>query len=130
MPQTVGDIMIHDPVCVQEGTILSDALHKMRNGKVKFNAVLVVNKRGELRGLLEGDALLNAHVYSNNLQTELVDKHMMPAPPRVTQGEAIEEAERLMVSFHLNHLPVVNGLSPTGIISLGDVLNALANAEP
>jgi signal-transduction protein with cAMP-binding, CBS, and nucleotidyltransferase domain len=129
MPQNAGDIMIHDPVCVQEGTTLDEALHKMRGGKTKFNAVLIVNKRGDLRGLLEGSELINAHAHSERLQDETVDNHMMAAPPRVTESEALDEVERIMVAYRLNHLPVVNNLTPVGIISLGDVLTALANAD-
>lgn len=125
MAKTIGDIMVPNPFCVKEGTTLAEAVHVMREEGHRFTAVLVVNDYGELRGLIEGEQILTALAHKEKLDKVTVDEYMVPAPPRVVPGDALDRAQKLMSTYHLRHLPVVDGTSPVGIISDGDILDAI-----
>ncbi len=53
-------------------------------------------------------------------------RDLMSSPPITTRpGTTISECMRLMTKSHIRHLPVMEGDSVMGVVSIGDVVNTI-----
>ena len=89
-------------------------------------AVVVVD--GELRGIISERDLLRTGAEDLNLLAtaaveEVMTARVITAPPTAD----IREVMRIMTENRIRHLPIVEGSALRGIISIGDVVNALRN---
>jgi CBS domain-containing protein len=66
---------------------------------------------------LMGRSSVNTHI-SDIMTAKVVTVH---------PGQTIDECMDLMTDHHIRHLPVVDGTSLRGLISIGDVVKALIN---
>lgn len=129
----VKDRMTPSPV-----TILPEATHKQANELMRehnFRHLPVVNKKGQLVGILVEDDLIAAQpsaattlsIYEiHGLLSKLQVKQIMARPVYTTTPDCpLEEAARLMVSEDIGCLPVMENDRIVGIITDTDIFQSL-----
>jgi CBS domain-containing protein len=101
---------------------LQDALRVM----VDHNIGALVVFDTELRGIItERDVLRHAATDVVRLQGARVSELMTATVVTIGPDADIREVMNLMANHNIRHLPVVEGASVCGIISIRDVLNAM-----
>lgn len=129
----VGERMTRNPVTVAEETSIDDALHLMRERKVRRLPVL--DHSGKMVGIVSDRDLLHAapspasslSVYEMHyLLSKLTVKRVMTSPVvTVTPNTPLEEAARIMADNKIGGLPVVEGGKLAGIITETDIFKIL-----
>jgi acetoin utilization protein AcuB len=129
----VGERMTRNPVTVTEETSIDDALHVMRERKVRRLPVL--DSSGKMVGIVSDRDLLHAapspatslSVYElHYLLSKLTIKRVMTSPViTVSPGTPVEEAARTMVDNRIGGLPVMEGGKLVGIITETDIFKIL-----
>lgn len=127
----VNDWMVADPVTVMPETKLFEAQKTMRDGG--FRRLPVVSK-GRLVGIVTDRDLREAapsrattlSVFElNYLLSRLTVKDVMKAPVlTVSPDDPVERAALLMNEHKISGLPVVDGTTLVGIITITDLLQA------
>jgi CBS domain-containing protein len=94
-----------------------------------IGSVLVV-EGGRLLGLFsEREYARNVALQGRNSRdTSVVDVMLTPALT-ISPDTCIDEAMRLMTDYHIRHLPVVKDNAVVGIISIGDLIKWIINAQ-
>jgi CBS domain-containing protein len=82
----------------------------------------VVLQGSWLAGILTERDVLRAAASRSNLTTSPVSQWMTRDPVTATPDTTTEEAARLMLTNGFRHLPVLEGRSLTGMVSIRDVL--------
>jgi acetoin utilization protein AcuB len=129
----VGERMTRNPVTITEDTSIDDALHLMRERKVR--RFPIVDKAGHLVGIVSDKDLLHAapspastlSVYEMHyLLAKLTVKKVMTSPV-ITVGPNIplEDAARIMADNKIGGLPVLDGVHLVGIITETDIFKIL-----
>jgi CBS domain-containing protein len=108
-------------------TSVYDALQKMSNRGV---GALVVIEGGEIRGLFsERDyarkIVLQGRASKNTPVQEVMTRRVITVEPQQT----VEACMVLMTEKRIRHLPVVENVRLIGIVSIGDVLKAIIEAQ-
>ena len=108
-------------------TSVYDALQKMSNRGV---GALVVIEGGEIRGLFsERDyarkVVLQGRASKNTPVQEVMTRRVITVEPQQT----VEACMVLMTEKRIRHLPVVENGRLIGIVSIGDVLKAIIEAQ-
>src|SRR5512136_1057958 len=129
----VGERMTRNPVTVSEDANIDDALHLMRERKVRRLPVL--DGSGKMVGIVSDRDLLHAapspatslSVYEMHyLLAKLTVKRVMSSPViTVTPSMPIEEAACIMVDRKIGGLPVVEDGALVGIITETDIFKLL-----
>ena len=129
----VGERMTRNPVMITEDTSVDDALHLMRERKVRRFPIL--DKAGHLIGIVSDKDLLHAapspastlSVYEMRyLLAKLTVKKVMSSPV-ITVGPdtPVEVAARTMADNKIGGLPVLEGGKLVGIITETDIFKIL-----
>jgi CBS domain-containing protein len=108
-------------------TSVYDALQKMSNRGL---GALVVIEGGEIRGLFsERDyarkVVLQGRASKNTPVQEVMTRRVITVEPQQT----VEACMVLMTDKRIRHLPVVENGRLIGIVSIGDVLKAIIEAQ-
>ena len=129
----VGERMTRNPVTVAEDASIDDALHLMRERKIR--RLPVVDASGRMVGIVSDKDLLHAapspatslSVYElHYLLSKLTIKRVMSSPLiTVDPNTPLEEAARIMADNKIGGLPVVTGGKLVGIITETDVFKIL-----
>jgi acetoin utilization protein AcuB len=129
----VGERMTRNPVTILDETSIDDALHMMRERKVRRLPVL--DASGQMVGIVSDKDLLHASpspatslsVYElHYLLAKLNVKSVMSSPViTVTPDTPLEEAARIMVDNKIGGLPVLEDGQLHGIITETDVFKIL-----
>jgi acetoin utilization protein AcuB len=133
MTMLVGERMTRNPVTITEDTSIDDALHLMRERKVRRLPIL--DKVGHLVGIVSDKDLLHAapspastlSVYEMHyLLAKLTVKKVMSSPV-ITVGPdtPVEVAARIMADNKIGGLPVLDGGNLVGIITETDIFKIL-----
>lgn len=118
-PIQVGDVMAKEPISVTPQCLVEKVLGIMDVNKI--GAVAVVDN-GVLKGIFtERDVLHRVAIHTPLFMTTAVAAFMTKDPFVVSPNSAIDEADRLMTTNHIRHLPVVEGKELVGMLSLRDV---------
>ena len=123
---TVREIMSAELVTVDPSVNLMEAAHSMSVGHV--GSVLVLED-GSLVGIFtERDILraLAAHPKADSARTSSVSKGMTRDPVTIGPDASVGEALDLMLSRGFRHLPVIDGDSLVGVVSMRDLAKTLA----
>ncbi len=97
----------------------------------RIGALLVTSAHtGELVGIVSerdvlGACAENCAMIQNVTMAEIMTRDVVVAQPE----DKVHDALRVMSSRHIRHLPVVEERKPIGVLSLGDILNALYEAD-
>jgi acetoin utilization protein AcuB len=129
----VGERMTRNPITVQEDASIDDALHLMRERKVR--RLPVIDASGRMTGIVSDKDLLHAapspatslSVYElHYLLSKLTVVKVMSAPVvTVSPDTPVEEAARIMADNKIGGLPVLEGGKLAGIITETDVFKIL-----
>ena len=129
----VGERMTRNPVTITEDTSLDDALHLMRERKVRRFPIL--DTTGHLVGIISDKDLLHAapspastlSVYEMHyLLAKLTVKKVMSSPViTVSPDMPLEDAARIMADNKIGGLPVLDGDKLVGIITETDIFKIL-----
>jgi CBS domain-containing protein len=115
----LGEIMTTTVCTVAPETPVAEVAMRMVKGR--FGSV-VVTKSEMLVGILTERDVLRAAAAGTDLTTSPVSRWMTTDPETVDPDLDSEEAAQIMLSRGFRHLPVVNGNTIMGIVSLRDVL--------
>jgi CBS domain-containing protein len=115
---TVAGIMSSAVLSVAPETTLAAAAQKMSGGRV--GAVLVLEGT-TLRGILTERDVLRA-VGDGRVEGSTVADFMTRDPETIDPSESTDTAATLMIHGGFRHLPVVEGQSVVGIVSIRDLM--------
>jgi CBS domain-containing protein len=116
----LGDVMSTKVFSVTPGQPMAEAARVMVQGRV--GSAVVVDGPWLLGILTERD-VLRAASSGTDLTTATVKDWMTPEPVTAGPDTDTEEAAGLMATHGFRHLPVVDGNSVIGMVSLRDLLS-------
>ncbi|HOG40356.1 MAG TPA: CBS domain-containing protein [Syntrophorhabdaceae bacterium] len=95
-----------------------------------IGALMVVNEQGKVEGIItERDyarkVILQGKSSKETYVSEIMTKDLLVVHP----STSLEECMGLMTEKRIRHLPVMDGDKMVGIISIGDVLKAIIEAQ-
>ena len=127
---TVAELMTPDPVLVNEGAALDEAVRLLEENEI--SGLPVVDGDGLLVGVLSQTDIVRARAVEHLWKRwpGLRVRHLMHAPALTADLDmSMEEAAQLMERAHVHRLVVVDDdqLRPVGVISTTDLVRALAH---
>lgn len=113
---------------VRSGDMVVEALQKMRDNRVR--SVLVLDD-GALAGIItQGDCAIKVLLPGLDAKQTPVRQVMTANPVTVKPGDSVESCMQLMAARGFRHLPVLDGATVVGVISIGDVVkDTIRNLE-
>lgn len=118
--RTVREVMSAAPETVTPETTLADAAKVM--DRVDIGDVLIVDGTGQLRGIVtDRDIAIRAVAEGRDPNTTPVEEIMTPTVETISSSATVREAIETMRRHDIRRLPVVDGGSPIGVVSLGDL---------
>ena len=133
MSTTVGDLLRIKGNKVETITAPETILEGIRRMNEKhIGCLAVVTKAGKLSGILsERDVLWKVIAEAKSPKTHLVKDAMTPLKQMktVTPSQTVEECMELISGRRHRHLPVLEGGKLVGMISIGDVVKFLLDAQ-
>jgi CBS domain-containing protein len=117
---TLGEIMTKDPFSVESSTTVSEVAAAMVKGRV---GSAIVMDGSWLAGIFTERDVLRAAASGKDLTSSKVGDWMTPDPMTAEASMEAEEAAQTMLSRGFRHLPVVDGSTVIGVVSLRDVLS-------
>jgi CBS domain-containing protein len=112
---------------VRSSDTVENVLTLMRDHRVR--AVLVVDD-GNLVGIVsQGDCAIKVLLPHNNPKQVTVSKIMTVNPLTVLSSNSLEECMAIMVHKHIRHLPVLEKNKVVGVISVGDLVKSIIEAQ-
>ncbi|MDX9862818.1 MAG: CBS domain-containing protein [Rhodospirillales bacterium] len=133
MSTTVGDLLRIKGAKVETITAAETVLEAIRRMSAKhIGCLAVVTKAGKLSGIVsERDCLWKVIAEGKSPKTNLVKDAMTPLKQMktVAPGQTVEECMSLMTGRRHRHLPVLADGKLTGLISIGDVVKFMLDAQ-
>jgi len=115
----VVDIMTRD---VQVVTPDTDLLTVAKHMKELDVGVIPVAERGQLMGVItDRDIVIRAIALGVAPEQAIVREYMTPDPTTVEPHEDVQRVAQIMAREQIRRLPVVEGGTLVGILSIGDV---------
>lgn len=91
---------------------------------------LVIMEFGQLAGMVTFRELIRyLHQHNHQVGDNTIRSIMDDAPVSVSPNTDIDEVRRLMLGHHARYLPVMDGPTLLGVISLYDVARAVVDAQ-
>jgi sulfide:quinone oxidoreductase len=119
--ERVEDFMSPNPLIVAPEDTLAEVAERM---VVRDGAAVAVAEYGRLIGILTRTDLLRAYAARAHPSEARVRQWMTAEPLTIFPGTALSAAATLMREYGINHLPVVEGERPVGLVSMRDVLRS------
>jgi CBS domain-containing protein len=119
MAQQVREIMTSAPVTVGALTAVSEVAQRMRDQDI---GAVLVTEGDQLRGLVTDRDLVVRVIAERKDPADTTVRDALSADlVTVTPDDEVTRAVELMREHSLRRLPVVEGKTPVGIVSLGDL---------
>jgi CBS domain-containing protein len=129
----VRDWMTPAPVCASLKTTLPQAERLMKEHRIRRLPVVHKDKLvgivtwGDVRGAAPSEVTsLNVFELNYLLDHITLDRVMTPNPVSVAPDTTIGEAARLMLTYRISGLPVVEGDRIVGIVTESDIFRLVA----
>jgi CBS domain-containing protein len=123
--RTVADVMTRDLVSVHAGATLTEAAKEMSGRRV--GAALVFEEE-RIAGILTERDVLRAAAEERIEGTTVAD-WMTRHPETVEPDDSTSTAATLMIHGGFRHLPVLDGESVVGIVSIRDLMRVVLDDE-
>lgn len=123
---TIREVMRTDLVTVEPSASVTEAAHAMSIGRA--GSVLVV-REGELVGIFTERDIMRALTGSSDAdvgRVSSVARWLTEAPTTVGPDATVGEALDVMLSGGFRHLPVMEGGSLVGMVSMRDLARSIA----
>lgn len=118
--RTVREVMSATAETVTPETTLADAAKVMERADI--GDVLIVDGTRQLRGIVtDRDIAIRAVAEGRDPNSTLVEEIMTPTVETISSSATVREAIETMRRHDIRRLPVVDGGSPIGVVSLGDL---------
>ena len=120
--QSVGEIMTKDVSTLESSSKITEAARLMRD---KDTGAIIIADGGDIRGLLtDRDIAVRAIAEGRSPDETTVGEIASTDLVSLEPNSTIDDAVNAMRKANVRRLPVVEGGSPVGIISLGDLAMA------
>jgi CBS domain-containing protein len=119
----VGEIMTKELVTVESGATVAEAATVM--GERKVGSALVIDG-GELVGIFTERDIVRALSQDFDAPGHPITHWMTRDPATITPETTVKEALDMMLTRGFRHLPVVEGTTPVGMVSMRDLSRATA----
>jgi len=120
----VAEVMRSPVVTASPGETVADAAKRMEEAGV---GALAVVAEGKLVGIItERDIVRKVVARGRDPSLTRVLEAMTPGPVHVPPTASLGEALRLMADLGVRHLPVVDGDKLVGMLSVRDIVSAVA----
>ena len=120
--QSVGEIMTKDVSTLESSSTIAEAARLMRDNDT---GAIVIADGGDMRGLLtDRDIAVRAIAEGRSPDETTVGEIASTDLVSLEPNSTIDDAVNAMRKANVRRLPVVEGGSPVGIISLGDLAMA------
>jgi len=127
---TIGEILSHKGAAawtVSPSTMVFDAIQLMAEKNV---GALLVTEGGKLVGIIsERDYTRKIALKEKSSKQTPVKDILSEKLIHVTPHHTVEECMRLMTDHRIRHLPVLDGESIRGVVSIGDLVNWTISAQ-
>jgi CBS domain-containing protein len=120
---TIGEVMTAQLIVVEPSTTVAEAATVM--GERHVGSALVMEE-GRLVGIFTERDIVRALSQHFDAPGHAVGHWMTPDPTTVTAGDSVQVALDLMLTKGFRHLPVVDGESVVGIVSIRDLSETLS----
>jgi CBS domain-containing protein len=113
---------------VSPGATVFEAIELMSEREI--GALPVIDERGRLAGMLSERDYARKIILQGRSSKDTAVREIMTAPAlTVTPEASVEHCMRLMTEHRVRHLPVIDGESVIGIVSIGDLVNWIISAH-
>jgi len=119
----VGEIMTKELITVESGATVAEAATVM--GERKVGSALVIDG-GELVGIFTERDIVRALSQDFDAPGHPITHWMTRDPATITPETTVKEALDMMLTRGFRHLPVVDGTTPVGMVSMRDLSRATA----
>jgi signal-transduction protein with cAMP-binding, CBS, and nucleotidyltransferase domain len=117
----------HDYFSVKPSTLVYDALQKMAEKDI---GALMVIENDKLLGIFsERDYARKVILHGKSSRETQVGEFMTSKIYFVSSSQSIYDCMALMTNYHIRHLPVLDQNEIAGIISIGDIVNAVIQEQ-
>jgi CBS domain-containing protein len=120
--QSIGEIMTRELSTLESSSTIAEAARQMRDNDT---GAIIIADGGEMRGLLTDRdivvrAIADGRSPDETTAGEICSTDLVALEPNSTIGDAVEA----MRKANVRRLPVSDGGTPVGIVSLGDLAMA------
>ena len=123
--QKVRHLRISPPICVNEGSLVRDAIRQMQMKRV---GCVLVCRNDRLVGIMTEVDVMRKVDLGDDALDEPIQRWMTPAPVSISADSSIWNAAKAMKDGGFRHLPVLDGEgSPIGFISIRNIVTYLAD---
>jgi CBS domain-containing protein len=117
----IADVMKHEFITVAPEDTLGEVARKMVD---KSMGAVIVKDYGRLIGILTERDMLKAMAARVHTSDARVRQYMTPDPITITPDVSLDEAAQIMLDNNFRHLPVMEGSTVVGYVSLRRVVGA------
>ncbi len=118
-PQSVQEVMTHDPVTVETSRSLVDVAQAMRDHDT---GAIIATERGKARGIVtDRDIVVRTVADGRDPGQVRVEEICSDALVTLNPQDRLDTAAEMMRRHDVRRLPVVEDDRPIGIVSLGDL---------
>jgi len=114
-------------ISINGNTTVFDALKLM--GEYNIGALLIIEDEKLLGIFSERDYARKIALKGKNSHESLVSEIMTSEVFTIGLEDSLEKCMEMMRDKHIRHLPVVENNKAVGMISIGDVVNAIIEAQ-
>jgi CBS domain-containing protein len=119
MPQTVNEVMTHDPRTVDPAAPLTEVAKEMAEADT---GAIIVAEDGRFKGIVtDRDIVVRAIAAGKDPKSATAGEIATTGAQTVTPDQPVDEALRIMRDNAVRRVPVVQDGRPVGIVSLGDL---------
>ena len=124
--KTVKHILHNKPAMVHAVSQDASVLEALKIMMEKNISALLVTEGGQLKGIFtERDYARKIILQGKSSKDTAISEVMTQDPHTITPDEAIDQCMQLMTNKHFRHLPVLDGSTVVGIISIGDLVKSI-----